>query len=120
MQRNQGGLDCQGFGLSQGSQTGSSLSQGTYQGLSQAFSLSQGSCQTAVSVEAESSEDMDTADTVSSNAQPWGIQPFAGIGKRPLVSPASSPVKQKPKVRSSTQNTCIPTQHGSAMECQSS
>ena len=91
------------------------MSQGSYQGLSQAFSLSQDSCQTAVSIEAESSEDMDTADTISSNAQPWGIQPFAGIGKRPLVSPASSPVKQKPKVSSGIQNRHILTQYGSAM-----
>lgn len=95
-QRRQAGLDGQGFGLAHSSSQASYV---TSPGMSQGFSLSQNSCQTTFNVEAESSEDMDTADTVSSsNAVPWGIQPFAGIGKRPLVSPASSPVKRKPKV----------------------
>lgn len=109
MQRNQAGLDGQGFGLSQSSSTtGYASSPGTHHGFSQGFSSSQSSCQTTVSIEAESSEDMDTADTVSSNAGPWGIQPFAGIGKRPLVSPASSPVKQKPRVSLPAQPcTCL-------------
>ena len=99
MQLNQGGLDSEGFGLSQGSSqngVGLSLSQSSCQ---TGFSSSQTSSQTAATIESESSEEMETASTSNGNVVSWGIEPFAGVGKRPFVSPASSPVKRKPKAR---------------------
>ena len=99
MQLNQGGLDSQGFGLSESSsQNGCdlSLSQSSCQN-GFGFSSSQTSTQTAATIESESSEEMETASTSNGAIVSWGIEPFAGVGKRPFVSPASSPVKRKPK-----------------------
>lgn len=72
-----GGLDSQGFGLS-----------------------SQSSADTVFQPASEIADSPDTGSAFPFNQQvSWGCQPFAGVGKRPLVSPGSSPVKQKPQVQ---------------------
>lgn len=76
LQDNTGGLDSQGFGLS-----------------------SQSSTDTTFQPAANVTDSPDTETALPFNQQVnWGCQPFAGVGKRPLVSPGSSPVKQKPRV----------------------
>ena len=76
LQETAGGLDSQGFGLS-----------------------SQSSTDTTFAPQSFSTESDDSESPMPSNSQVnWGCQPFAGVGKRPLVSPASSPVKQKPRI----------------------
>ncbi len=80
LQESTGGLDSQGFGLS-----------------------SQSSTDTAFHPVSNNTDSPDTSSTFAFNSQVnWGCQPFAGVGKRPLVSPGSSPVKQKPRVRCQT------------------
>ena len=80
LQASTGGLDSQGFGLS-----------------------SQSSTDTAFHTVVNNTDSPDTSSTFAFNSQVnWGCQPFAGVGKRPLVSPGSSPVKQKPRVRCQT------------------
>ena len=76
LQDNTGGLDCQGFGLS-----------------------SQSSADTVFQPAAGVADSPGTESMLPFHQQVnWGCQPFAGVGKRPLVSPGSSPVKQKPRV----------------------
>ena len=76
LQDNTGGLDSQGFGLS-----------------------SQSSAETTFQPAADVADSPGTGSALPFNQQVnWGCQPFAGVGKRPLVSPGSSPVKQKPRV----------------------
>ncbi len=76
LQESTGGLDSQGFGLS-----------------------SQSSTDTVFNPVPSITDSPDTSSAVAYNTQvSWGCQPFAGVGKRPLVSPGSSPVKQKPRV----------------------
>lgn len=76
LQDSTGGLDSQGFGLS-----------------------SQSSADTTYQPAADVADSPGTGSTFPFNQQVnWGCQPFAGVGKRPLVSPGSSPVKQKPRV----------------------
>lgn len=80
LQESTGGLDSQGFGLS-----------------------SQSSTETAFHPVSNNTDSPDSNSTLAFNSQVnWGCQPFAGVGKRPLVSPGSSPVKQKPRVRCQT------------------
>lgn len=82
LQDNTGGLDSQGFGLS-----------------------SQSSTDTTFQPAADVTDSPGTEQALPFNQQVnWGCQPFAGVGKRPLVSPGSSPVKQKPRV--SLFNSC--------------
>ena len=76
LQDTAGGLDAQGFGLSSQSSTDTAFNP---------------------SLIKEDSQDSDSP-TPSNTQVNWGCQPFAGVGKRPLVSPASSPVKQKPRL----------------------
>ena len=86
LQDNTGGLDSQGFGLS-----------------------SQSSADTTFQPAADVSDSPGTGSTLPFQQQVnWGCQPFAGVGKRPLVvSPGSSPVKQKPRVsRNSSSSSC--------------
>ncbi|DBA91725.1 hypothetical protein WJX77_001180 [Trebouxia sp. C0004] len=76
LQESTGGLDSQGFGLS-----------------------SQSSTDTAFHPITNNTDSPDSSSTFAFNSQVnWGCQPFAGVGKRPLVSPGSSPIKQKPRV----------------------
>ena len=76
LQESTGGLDSQGFGLS-----------------------SQNSTDTAVNTLSNDIDSPEASSALVYNSQlKWGCQPFAGVGKRPLVSPGSSPVKQKPRV----------------------
>ena len=87
MQDCTGGLDSQGFGLS-----------------------SQSSTDTAFQPVSDAADSPGTGSAFPFNQQvSWGCQPFAGVGKRPLVSPGSSPVKQKPRV--CTSSVCCPTCH---------
>ncbi|KAL3150714.1 hypothetical protein ABBQ32_000501 [Trebouxia sp. C0010 RCD-2024] len=77
LQDSTGGLDSQGFGLS-----------------------SQSSTDTTFQPAPEVADSPGAGSVYPSNQQVnWGCQPFAGVGKRPLVSPGSSPVKQKPRVQ---------------------
>lgn len=76
LQDSTGGLDLQGFGLS-----------------------SQSSTDTTFQLAPDVADSPGTGSAYPFNQQVnWGCQPFAGVGKRPLVSPGSSPVKQKPRV----------------------
>ena len=77
LQDNTGGLDSQGFGLS----------------------CSQSSTDTTFNPIPTHTDSPGTSSGIAYNSQVnWGCQPFAGVGKRPLVSPESSPVKQKLRV----------------------
>ena len=89
LQESTGGLDSQGFGLS-----------------------SQSSTDTAFPAVSNNTDSPDSDSTFAFNSQVnWGCQPFAGVGKRPLVSPGSSPVKQKPRVRYQSPAECCMEAH---------